>query len=653
MLKEINITISRVNLILAGIPATVCSGVFLILHFILPVAGIGLPADPAWLAVFVSGFPILYDAVDHFVAGRGIHRLTSSFLICIAMTAAIIIDDLFAAGEVAVIMAIGGILEEMTINRAKKGVTKLLSLAPTMGRRLTDDGEEMIPAEEIKRGDILRIFPGEAVPADGKIIRGETSIDQSLMTGESLPVDKGIGDEVYCGTINRFGSVDIEATDVGEDSSLQKMVRMVQEADNQKAPTQRTVDKYASLMVPASVTIALVAFVFTHEITRAVTVLLVFCPCALTLATPTAIMAAIGQATKHGVLIKSGEALEAMGHVDTITFDKTGTLTRGTLEVNDIIPFGNLNEMKPEEMTENNAADFPPAATSADRLLEIAASAESRSEHPLGKAVLACARKRDIKIRDTAKFQMMTGKGVCAEIDGHEVFCGSERFLEENGITVPEAAQKEADYLRSQGKAMILVAESGSLTGIISLSDVIRPETRGIVFRLRDMGTDVVLLTGDHLNTAAWFADQAGISQIHAELLPAEKVSHILEMKQEGRTVCMVGDGVNDAPALKAADVGIAMGSLGSDIAIETADIALMKDDLTRLPYLKRLSVATVSTIRISITAAMVINTIALILSVLGMLSPTMGALVHNVGSCLVVIFAGMLYDRKLDDDEK
>ena len=353
-------------------------------------------------------------------------------------------------------MAIGALLEEATTNRAKKGLKKLISLAPAMGCRLWDGREEMISAEEIKKGDLLRILPGESIPVDGIIAGGETSVDQSIMTGESLPVDKGIGDEVFCGTINRFGSIDITATKVGEDSSLQKLIRMVQEAENKQAPMQRIADRCASWLVPVALLIAIAAYFGTGNIVTAVTVLVVFCPCALVLATPTAVMAAIGQATKHGVIIKSGEALEKMGKVDTLAFDKTGTLTYGRLDVSDVLPFDRT--------------------VSRERLLSLAASAEAKSEHPLGKAITACAREKGLPLAEAAAFQMTTGRGIYAEVENQPVHCGSEKFLEENGIPVPDEIHSALETLRLQGKASILTARERVCIGIIALADVLRLE---------------------------------------------------------------------------------------------------------------------------------------------------------------------------------
>lgn len=619
--------IKKLNDILAGIPATLVGGIFLLMSFIFPRVNIILPADPAWVTVFICGLPLLYLAVKRIIYNPGISKISSALLITVAMIAAIIIGDLFAAGEVAFIMAIGAILEEMTTDRAKKGLKKLIALAPSQGRRISNGSEEMIPAEKIRENNILRILPGETIPVDGKIISGETSVDQSVMTGESLPVDKAVGDDVFCGTINRFGAIDIKATKVGEDSSLQKLIRMVREAEDKKAPMARIADKCASWLVPAAFMIAVITGILTDNLERAVTVLVVFCPCALVLATPTAIMAAIGQATKHGVIIKSGESLEKMGKVDTVAFDKTGTLTYGKLKISDIVSFND---------------DF-----SAEDILYLTASAESKSEHPLGKAVYSSALSSGIKTAETEDFRMMSGKGVSAKIAGKTYYCGNEKYLCQYGILLNEKAGEKAEELRKQGKAMIFTASETECLGLIALSDEIRPQVGKMVSDLAALHTDTVLLTGDSKNAAGYFADLRGIKNVYAELLPEEKVMQISKLLQQHKTVCMIGDGVNDAPALKTASVGVAMGNFGSDIAVEAADIALMSDDLSKIPYLKKLSDATVKTIKFSIALSMCINFIAVTLSVAGILTPTSGALVHNAGSCFVVLIAALLYDRK------
>jgi len=563
--------IKKVADFLMGIPMTIMGGIFLAVSLVLMLMDITAPFDPAWVSVLICGLPLLYLAVSRIIFNKGIGKISSALLISIAMIAAILIGDLFAAGEVAFIMAIGAILEDKTVERAKKGLKKLISLAPQQGRRILADGkEEMIKAEEIRKNDILRILPGETIPVDGEITSGNTSIDQSVITGESLPVDKETGDSVFCGTINRFGAIDIKATKVGEDSSLQKLIRMVQEAENNKAPMQRIVDKWASWLVPVALLIAVITYFAANDIVRAVTVLVVFCPCALVLATPTAIMAAIGQATKHGVTIKSGDALERMGKVDCIAFDKTGTLTHGNLVVSDVVSF------VPE--------------TSENELLRLTASVEALSEHPLAKAIVTYAKEKDTAILTVSDFTMIPGKGVSANVGGDTILCGNMKWLEESGVRFDDTVSDTLKHLREQGKATIIVAKTDKYIGVIALSDTLRENAKSMIQELHEARTEAVLLTGDHAQTANYFAEQVGISSVHSELLPAQKVEEIQKLQQDGKNICMIGDGVNDAPALKTANVGVAMGSMGSDIAVEAADIALMGDDISKIPYLKRLA---------------------------------------------------------------
>lgn len=544
-----------------------------------------------------------------------------------AMFAAIAIGDIFAAGEVAFIMALGALLEESTTERAKKGLKKLISLAPVKGRKIQDNKEIMISVESIQSGDYLRILPGETIPVDGRIINGETTVDQSIMTGESIPVDKTIDDDVFGGTINCFGAIDIIATKVGEDSSIQKMIQLIRNAEQKQAPIQRIADTVASRLVPIALMIACIGYLVTGNIIVGVTVLVVFCPCALVLATPTAVMAAIGQATKHGVIIKSGEILETMGKVDTMAFDKTGTLTHGQLSVQSILVVD----------TDYSEVD----------ILQLAASAEAKSEHPIGKAIVSHAIHQDLQILATTSFAMSVGRGIIAVINGVTLYCGHERFLEENNIIVDERVQQNVNTYRSEGKVSIIIADKDHIIGIIALSDTMRRDTADMLSAVSSLAMKTVLLTGDSKETATYIGKKAGISEIHAELLPGEKMRIIEELQGKHHKVCMVGDGINDAPAMKTADVSIAMGSIGSDIAIETADIALMSEDLSKIPYIKRLSDATIRTIKFSIALSMAINCIAIILSLLEVLTPTTGALVHNVGSCLVVLIAARLYDRK------
>lgn len=624
--------LKQMNDFLSGVFMTIVGGVFLVASLSLMLIGIEMPVDPAWVSVIICGIPLLYLSVWRIIHNPGMKKISSALLISIAMLAAIGIGDIFAAGEVAFIMAIGAILEDKTAERAKKGLLKLLSLVPLQGRRIVNGKEEMIKAEEIRINDILRILPGETVPVDGEIIGGNTSIDQSVMTGESLPVDKEPGDSVFCGTINRFGAIDIKATKVGEDSSLQKLIHMVEDAGNKKAPMERIADKWATWLVPIALLIAIITGFATNDIVRAITVLVVFCPCALVLATPTAVMAAIGQATKYGVIIKSGDALERMGKVDTIAFDKTGTLTNGNLVVVDVYPFA-----------ENISKEL---------LLHLTASAEAYSEHPLAKAITAYAKAQGVKLEQANGFQMIPGKGIKAEVYSKNLVCGNLDFIKQHDVHIDETVVSALNQFRSQGKAVILVASGEELVGAITLSDTLRSTAKEMIQELKAAHTSVVLLTGDHVQTARYFAGQVGIDSIHAGLLPAEKVEEIQKLQEQGWNICMIGDGVNDAPALKTANVGVAMGTMGSDIAVDAADIALIGDDISKVPYLKRLSNAAVKTIKLSISLSLCINFVAIGLSIMGVLTPTTGALVHNAGSIFVVLIAALLYDRKFIDEK-
>ena len=578
-----------------------------------------LPFDAAWVAILLCGIPIVLEALIGLITAFDIK---ADVLVSLALIAAVLIGEDFAAGEVAFIMQLGALLEDVTVARARAGIEKLVHLTPQTARVVRDDGERIVPAEQVRVGDRLRVLPGESIPVDGVITSGQTSINQAVMTGESLPVDKTVGDEVSSGTVNQYGAFEMRATKVGEDSSIQRMIRLVQSADAGKARIVGQADRWATWIVVIALTAAALTWLITGEIIRAVTILVVFCPCALVLATPTAIMAAIGNATRHGFLVREGDALERLATVRRIAFDKTGTLTYGTPRV----------------------VAVASALAGLDRagLYALAAGAEQLSEHPLGKAVVAGYREENsCEIAPAESFEMLPGRGVSAVVDGRRVLAGNPQLLADHGVAVSPDAERQR--LLEEGATMIYVAVDGVFAGYLALSDTLRAESAATIAALEAAGVRPVLLTGDHESAAGAIAARLGIREVRAGCLPEDKLEEIGRWQRDGVRVCMIGDGVNDAPALKKADVGIAMGGVGSDIAVEAADIALVDDEVKELPHLMALSRRMMSTIRMNLTFSMGLNFLAIFLAMAGTLNPVVGALVHNAGSVAVILNSALL----------
>lgn len=579
-----------------------------------------LPFDMAWIAIVLCGVPIILEALIGLVTRFDIK---ADVLVSLALIASVCIGEDFAAGEVAVIMQLGALLEELTVARARAGIEKLVHLTPRTARILKNGTEVIVPAEQVQVGDLLRVLPGEVIPVDGVILSGQTSVNQAVMTGESLPVDKGPGDAVSSGTVNQFGGFEMRAARVGEDSSIQRMIRLVQSADAGKAKIVGLADRWATWIVVIALTAAALTWLVTGQIIRAVTILVVFCPCALVLATPTAIMAAIGNATKHGFLVRQGDALERLAGVSRITFDKTGTLTCG----------------KPRVV---RVQSMLPQLSDTD-LYRLCGAAEQFSEHPLGKAVVACFREKHGDLPNAEAFQMIPGRGVSAVVDEKHILAGNLELLREQGALPDAEIIQEREYFLSRGCTVIYVAVDGVPAGFLALSDTLRQESAPMIRCLHDLGAEPVLLTGDRETAAAAIAQQLHIQEVHANCLPEDKLNYIKAYQQEHRQVCMIGDGINDAPALKAADVGIAMGGVGSDIAVDAADIVLVDDEIRELPHLIALSKRMMQTIKLNMTFSMTLNFLAITLAVIGTLNPVVGALVHNAGSVLVITNSAFL----------
>lgn len=577
-----------------------------------------LPFDIAWAAIILCGVPILTGAVKGLIWE---HDVKADVLVAMALVASVTAEEYFAAGEVALIMQIGSLLEDYTSEKANESIGKLIRLSPQKAHVVREGKVFEVSPSELQAGDTVRVLAGETVPVDGKILDGETTIDQSVMTGESIPVDKKTGDTVRSGTINRFGTFTMRVEKRSEDSSLQRMIRLTKEAEENKAPIVSLADKWATWLVFGALAWAGGTWMITGEFMRAVTVLVVFCPCAFILATPTAVLAGIGNAAKYGIIIRSGSALEKLSKIKKAAFDKTGTLTCGKPEVADIVTDGcDKNE-----------------------LLRLFAAAESYSEHPLGKAVADSYKGNTESVRD---FQMQAGQGISAVVAGKKLLAGKGKWLEEQNISV-SSFEKQAQKAEETGATLIYAAVDGTCRGFFVLSDTIRNDAAQTISRLKKSGVVPLLLTGDNEAAAGYIAGQVGISEVKSGLLPEEKMRIIEDISKSGGAVCMIGDGVNDAPALTRADAGIAMGGIGSDIAIESADAVLVGDEIKRIPYLFMLTKKVMHKVNVNIVAGMIINITAVILSSAGILNPVTGALWHNFGSVFVVINAALLLQYK------
>ena len=577
--------------------------------------------DLAWVSIILCGLPIIKGAVEALIKDFDIK---ADVLVSIALVATVVIGEVFASGEVAFIMTLGALLEEHTVGKARSNIEKLIDLAPKTARIIRGNQEEIVDPKEVVIGDVVKILPGETIVVDGIITKGASSIDQSLMTGEYIPVDKILGDEVYSGTINQLAPLEIRATKVGDDSSLQKMIELVKSVNADKAQIVKTTDKWATWIVVMALTASLITGIITKDVIRSVTILVVFCPCALVLATPTSIIASIGNLTKYGILVKTGETIERLGQVTKIAFDKTGTLTHGHLQV--------------EEVFTSDSVDN---AT----LLKYINSLESKSEHPIGRAIYRYSTEKAIGYFEVENFKMEVGMGLSGEVNNKEIIVGNEEFFRKMGINLQILA-KEMEYLE-KGSLVIFCGIDKHYMGSIVLSDEIRDTAHSTIENLRKIHVESLLITGDNQNTAKNVSEQLGIEKYFPNSLPEQKLAILKDCEKNGEKVAMIGDGINDAPSLKASFVGVAMGQIGSDIAIDAADVVLLNDKIDSLPHLIKLCRKTLQTIKLNIVLSLFLNFVAIILAISGHLSPILGALVHNVGSIIVIMHSATLLKWK------
>ena len=577
-------------------------------------------AEWAWPIVFVPilicGVPIVWGAIVGVVRE---HDITADVLVSVAIVASVLIGEYDAAAEIAIIMQIGGFLEEATVNHANASIMRLVGMRPATARVVREGHEATVPVEEVVLGDTVRVIPGEIVPVDGVVLSGTTSVNNSILTGESVPRDVAPGDHVSSGTVNMFGSVDISVDRVGDDTTIARMTRIIENADAGKSRVVRTADRWAVYIVIIAFTVAILSYLAFQDIYRSVTVLVVFCPCALILATPPAIMAAAGNMSKRGILVKDGGAVERMASVDTILMDKTGTLTTG-----EIVCHG---------FTSTDAA------TDAEIIERFVSAVESRSEHPLGRAI-ASAHGGDME--PVEDFAYIPGRGVSGTVRGSRVTAGNEGLMRELCPENLDATLGSAAKVRDKGYTVVFSGIDGRTVGFAVLSDTLKRDSAETVSELKGLGIRTVMLTGDNRHVARRIADSLGMDDVVWECLPEDKLRTVVSMEGE-RTTCMVGDGINDAPALKRADVGIAMGGIGNEMATESADIVFVDDNVSKIGGVVRLSRRTLLTIKAGITFSIVLNSVAMILAVFGLMGPIAGALVHNIGSVIVIIMAALL----------
>lgn len=606
--------------------ATGASGVALAFGWVAGLFGATetLPITAYVVAMVVGGY---YTARRGYFSLRG-RTLDMNVLMSVAVIGAALIGEWAEGATVAFLYSVSNTLESYTVEKARQSIRSLMDLAPKLALVRRNGAEVPVPVEDIRVGDVIIVRPGERIAMDGVVTSGRSSVNQAPITGESMPVGKSVGDEVFAGTINEQGSLEVKVTKLVADTTLSRIINLVEEAQAQRAPSQAFVDRFARYYTPSVVALAFgIAFIppllgqpFLPWIYRGLALLVVACPCALVISTPVAIVSAIGNAARNGVLIKGGVYLEEAGALSVVTFDKTGTLTRGRPEVTDLIPLNGYSE---------------------EKVLSIAAGIESRSEHPLARAIIHKARERGVSLANANRFEAITGKGAKAEIKGETYYIGSPRLFTEMGVELA-SVQHKLESLQGEGKTLLVLGTARKPVGLIAVADRIRDTSREAVEKLRRVGIKkLVMLTGDHEATARAIATRLGLDEYRAELLPQQKVEAVKSLLAQYGKVAMVGDGINDAPALATATIGIAMGVAGTDTALETADIALMADDLARLPHAIKLSRATLRVIKQNVAFSLITKLVAVLLVFPGWLTLTL-AILADMGASLLVTLNGM-----------
>jgi heavy metal translocating P-type ATPase len=609
---------------------TFLNALLLVVGIFLALAGLPQLSRYAFLlSALIGGTPLFIFAAKGLIINKDI---TAGVMASVAMIAAIIVGEYSAAALVVFMMSVGEWLENFTIAKADNALRDLAKLIPPEITVIRNGQEQLVPIEQIAVGEHVRVRTGERIGLDGEVATGHGSVNQAAITGEAMPVDKGVGDKLFAGTLNELGSMEFIVTRIGQDTTLGHIVKLVQDAQASKAPVQRVADKYARILVPITFSIAILVYFLTGDIMRSITVLVVVCPCALVLATPTAVVAAIGNAAKRGILIKSGEIVEQVGKINVVAFDKTGTLTLGKPVVSEVFAVNSI---------------------SADQVLAFAAAAEKFSEHPIGRAFVTAGNKHALLYGEPTEFYPLPGFGISAQVDGHRVTIGNRSLLTERGIPWSVELENQASSLELQGSTVIPVALDDEVAGLVSLLDIPRLEAKQAISDLKQLGVqEIIMITGDNPRTAERISRELGIDRFYAEVLPQDKLNIIRELQNKGQRVLFAGDGVNDAPALAAADIGVAMGLAGTDLALETADIGLMADEIERLPQIIALSRKTLGVIRQNVIFSMSMNVLAVILGGFGIIGPVFGALMHELSALPVLANSSRMINYQIPKEK-
>jgi heavy metal translocating P-type ATPase len=614
-----NVTKYREIAVLGIVPCAV--GVLIIVSWAMAHWNIGPYLLNAGLALFAT----LFGGYLRFLAGfRDIfnRRITVNVFVTVALIATVAVGEFRAAAVIVFIMAVAGALESYTLDKTRRSIRNLLDLTPKMATVRRGQAEVVIPVNEVHVGDYVVVRPGGRIPVDGIVATGQSCVNQAPITGESMPVEKFLGSEVFGGTLNETGRLEIKTAKVGRDTTLARIVHLVEQAQGTKAPIQNLADRFTTWFLPAVLVLAVIAFLASGDVKVAVSVLLVACPCAFAIATPTAVTAGISNMARHAVLIKGGIFLELAQKMDTLLVDKTGTFTFGKPKVVDVVSFNGVSE---------------------EEVLRLAAIAEKYSEHPLARSVMACAKQRNIEVPDPDEFKIEVGMGVTARLDGREILVGKSKFLQDKGVYAAEYIDYAISEQTEQGRTVILVANDMKPAGLIAIADEIRPETSRSIASLKALGIKrIIMLTGDNHKAAKSVAKEIGVDEFQAELLPEQKLQFVEKLQKQDYVVGMIGDGINDAPALALADVGIAMGAAGTDVAVETADVTLMNDDLSRVVNFMDMSRKVMSRIKLNIFFSMFYNVIGFILAGFGLLTPIVAVLFQEAG-CITVVFSSTL----------